>query len=201
MLILSAHDSYDENGVAGIIINNEIWLPDVETRGPLIVILNACHVAVKGDGNYTISEAFFRCGALATLGTLIPVGVKKNAILMQQIIYISEVLNGKYAFRILSEAWFNPINHGIVTEVLAMPPKLERWFLTPRESDGRLPAQDYHNKAEKIRIKRGNFHKETIKLLLSIAEKDQMDEYLKEELDSKGYIDPYFTLLQDIQKK
>lgn len=189
MLILSAHGSYDENGVAGIIINNEIWLPDVETRVPPIVILSACHVAVKGDGNYTISEAFLRCGALATLGTLIPVGVKKNGILMQQfILYISEVLNGKYACRNLSEAWFNAINHGIVTEVLAMSPKLERWFLTPRESDGRLPAQDYHDKAAKTRIKRGNFHKETIKLLLSIAEKDQMDEYLKAVLNSQGYI-------------
>lgn len=189
MLILSAHGSYDENGIAGIEIKGEIWLPDAKTRVPPIVILSACHVAVKGDGNYTISEAFLRCGALATLGTLIPVGVKKNGILMQQfLLYISEVLNGKYVCRNLSEAWFNAINYGIVTEILSMSPKLERWFLTPREIDGKLPAQEYHDKAEKTRIKRGNFHKETIKLLLSIAEKDQMDEHLKAVLNSKGYI-------------
>ncbi|KQL35817.1 hypothetical protein AN959_07955 [Psychrobacillus sp. FJAT-21963] len=189
MLILSAHGSYDENGVAGIIINDEIWLPDVDIRVPPIVILSACHVAVKGNGNYTISEAFLRCGALATLGTLIPVGVKKNGVLIQQfLLYVSEVLDGKFECRNLSEAWFNAINYGIVTEILGMSPKLERWFLTPREIDGKLPAQEYHDKAEKNRIKRGNFHQETIKLLLSVAEKDQMDGHLKAVLNSKGYI-------------
>jgi len=189
MLILSAHGSYDENGVAGIIINDEIWLPDVDIQVPPIVILSACHVAVKGNGNYTISEAFLRCGALATLGTLIPVGVKQNGILMQQfLLYLSEVMNGQYECRNLSEAWFNAINYGIVAEILGMSPKLEKWFLTPREVDGKLPAQEYHERAEKNRIKRGTFHKETIKLLMSVAEKDRMDGYLKAVLDSKGYI-------------
>lgn len=189
MLILSAHGSYDENGVAGIIISDEIWLPDVDIRVPPIVILSACHVAVKGNGNYTISEAFLRCGALATLGTLIPVGVKQNGVLIQQfLLYVSEVLNGKFECINLSEAWFNAINYGIVTEILGMSSKLERWFLTPREVDGKLPAQEYHDRAEKNRIKRGNFHQETIKLLLSVAEKDQMDTHLKAVLNSNGYI-------------
>lgn len=189
MLILSAHGAYDSNGVAGIAINNEVWLPDVDIQVPPIVILSACHVAVKGNGNYTISEAFLRCGALATLGTLIPVGVKQNGILMQQFLsYLSDVMNGTFECRNLSEAWLNAINYGIVTEILGMSPKLEKWFFTPSKVDGKLPVKEYHDRAKKNKIKRGTFHNETIKLLMSVAEKDQMDGYLKAVLDSKGYI-------------
>ncbi|MFP3472728.1 hypothetical protein R0J90_21990, partial [Micrococcus sp. SIMBA_144] len=71
-----------------------------------VIILSACHVATKGRGDFTVNDAFINAGALAILGTLIPVDVVENAALTQRLFfYIAETLQGQHDCKDLAEAW------------------------------------------------------------------------------------------------
>ncbi|WP_142319720.1 CHAT domain-containing protein, partial [Bacillus cereus] len=96
-LIISAHGTYNEAGVSGLVVGGEFWVPEPSLQVPPVVILSACHVATKGKGDYTINDAFLNAGALAILGTLIPVDVIENSALTQRLFfYISETLQGQH---------------------------------------------------------------------------------------------------------
>lgn len=187
-LIVSAHGKYNEHGEAGLEVGEEYWIPKDNLKVPPIVILSACHVAVKGTGKATISDRFLQVGALAVLGTLIPVNVKENAMLTQRFFYyISEVIDGHHLCYDLSEAWMRIINANVFSEILTSTNKLEKWFIT-KNKDGKTPYEQYFEKVTESGINRNEIHNKTIEYLLEIAEKDGMKKYLQSVLSSKGYI-------------
>lgn len=188
MLVISAHGTYSEDGVAGLCVGDRVWLPTPGMRVPPIVILSACHVAAKGKGNYTVSDAFLRAGALAVLGTLIPVDVRENAYLMQRFFqYISEVIDGKHTCYDVTDAWMRVINANIFSEIMTSTKKLTEWGVT-KNSNGKLPFERYVEKVKTVPPAVGNLHQQTVEIMLGIAEQDGMKENLQAVLQSKGYV-------------
>lgn len=60
-----------------------------------VVLLSACHVSPRGLGASSVTDMLLRAGVKAILGTLIPVDVKRNALLTGRLFsYISEALAG-----------------------------------------------------------------------------------------------------------
>ncbi|WP_162805670.1 CHAT domain-containing protein [Sporosarcina sp. PTS2304] len=188
MLVISAHGTYNDEGVAGLSVGGRVWLPTDELRVPPIVILSACHAAVKGKGNYTVSDAFLRAGALAVLGTLIPVDVRENAYLMQRFFqYVSEVVDGKHTCYDITDAWMRVINANIFSEIMTTTKKLTEWSMM-EDSNGKLPFERYVEKVKTVAPAIGHLHQQTVEIVSEIAEQDGMKENMLAVLQSKGYV-------------
>lgn len=129
ILVISAHGVYHGENFAGLSVGDEFWIPDSDLNVPPVVILSACHVAPKGRGAYTVSDAFLKAGALAVLGTLIPVDVRHNSHLTQRFFwYISEVLKGNFSSKNIAEVLPCVISINAVNEVVDASKKLRAWF-------------------------------------------------------------------------
>ncbi|PIC62981.1 hypothetical protein CSV79_14245 [Sporosarcina sp. P13] len=188
MLVISAHGTYSDEGVAGLSVGDSIWIPNRALRVPPIVILSACHVAAKGKGNYTINDAFLDAGALAVLGTLIPVDVRENALLIQRFLYyISEVIEGKHSCYDLTDAWMRVINANIFSEIVTSTKKLTTWSVT-KNVHNKTPVEEYAEKVKKLPPDVGHCHRQTMDIVLEIAEQDGLKENVQAVLQSKGYV-------------
>ncbi|MFE6078258.1 hypothetical protein ACFVQB_27765 [Paenibacillus sp. NPDC057886] len=192
IMVISAHGTYDAKGVAGLSIGDEFWLPKNGQKVPPIIILSACHVAPKGQGEYTISDALLREGALAVLGTLIPVSVKHNAILTQRFFqFIFEILEGRHQCFNLADAWKRVIAMNAMTEVVCASKELEAWALRRRKSGGTV-FDEYFLRIQKKPIFPGHIYDNTIEILKDIASEDGMSDYIDHLLNSQGYVSESF---------
>ncbi|MDV6377128.1 SEC-C domain-containing protein [Sporosarcina sp. GW1-11] len=188
MLVISAHGTYSEEGVAGLSVGDSVWIPNRALRLPPIVILSACHVAAKGKGDYTINDACLDAGALAVLGTLIPVDVRENALLIQRFLYyISEVIDGKHMCYDVTDAWMRVINANIVSEIMTSTKKLTKWSVT-KNRNNKTPFEEYAEKVKKLPPDVGHFHRQTIDIVLEIAQQDGLKDHVQAVLQSKGYV-------------
>ncbi|MGG2028089.1 SEC-C metal-binding domain-containing protein [Gottfriedia sp. S16(2024)] len=187
-LIISAHGTYNHEGVSGLVVGGEFWFPEPTLKVPPVVILSACHVATKGRGNYTINDALLNAGAIAVLGTLIPVNVIENAGLTQRLfLYISETLQGLHDCLDLAEAWKRVINMNISFSILNSTKKLANWSLT-KNVENLTPYEKYFEMMRKEGEKPGGIHLQTVDILKEIADEFEMKEYLEIVLERSGYI-------------
>ncbi|PFT03207.1 hypothetical protein COK59_28725 [Bacillus thuringiensis] len=187
-LIISAHGTYNEAGVSGLVVGGEFWVPEPSLQVPPVVILSACHVATKGKGDYTINDAFLNAGALAILGTLIPVDVIENSALTQRLFfYISETLQGQHDCLDLADAWKRVMNANISSSILNSTKKLAKWSLTKNEAN-KIPYEEFFEKLREEGEKPGEIHLQTVSILKEIADKSGMKEYLEIVLERNGYI-------------
>src|SRR5439155_18390699 len=100
--VISAHGFYDRRmNRTGIAVGSREVVVEEELESvPPLVCLAACQVAPRGTGSVNIADLLFRQGALAVLGTLVPVNVRRNAHLMVRFfIYVAETLGGANPFR------------------------------------------------------------------------------------------------------
>ncbi|MDF9622482.1 CHAT domain-containing protein [Bacillus cereus] len=189
ILVISAHGQYNGKNFAGLSVGDEFWMPDRETTVPPVVILSACHVAPKGRGAYTVSDAFLNAGALAVLGTLIPVNVRHNAHLTNRFfMYISQVLKGNFSSRNIAEVLARVISSNTVYDVLGTSEKLRVWAYE-KNGESKAPIEEYY---ERLDVSFGQVHSQTISILKEIAKGTEMEVYLESVLQSQGYISESF---------
>ncbi|WP_028592450.1 CHAT domain-containing protein [Paenibacillus massiliensis] len=191
-LIISAHGMYGAEGIAGICVGDEFWMPLWTQNVPPIVILSACHVAPKGKGDYTISDAFLQAGAHAVLGTLIPVNVKENAELMYNFFeYILEVLKGKETCNDLAEVWKRVVLRNAAAEIMKSSKELYNWGMT-QKINNRIIFEEYLERTKKMHIFPGHVHERIIEIIMQIAREVGKAEYFEEVLRSHGYVSESF---------
>ena len=130
ILYISAHGHYDRNkNMAGIMVGNQFWMADKNIQTPPIVILSACHTAPRGFGCITIADMFLRCGALAVLGTFIPVNASSNMILMTRLFtYIAEAQNKNKQYKTLSDAWSGIVASNAIHELMGRSERFKFWM-------------------------------------------------------------------------
>lgn len=187
-LIISAHGTYDRSGVSGIVVGEEFWLPKPTLEVPPVVILSACHVATKGRGNYSVNNAFLDAGALAILGTLIPVDVIENSSITQRFFfYISETLEGHHDCKDLADAWKRVVNANVFSSILNSTKKLSEWALTNNSEQKNAYELFFEKIKEKGEVP-GNIHQQTVEILKEIANEAGIGEYLDIILERNGYI-------------
>ena len=130
ILYISAHGWYkkDQN-IAGIAIGNNIWMANENLVFPPVVILSACHVSPRGRGAVCISDLMMRNGAVAVLGTSIPVDVIRNDILMVRLFtYMIEIFENRRKSRDLSQLWNFIVFTNAIHEIMKQSKGLEKWM-------------------------------------------------------------------------
>ena len=131
ILYISAHGYYSrENNMAGLMIGKEFWMVNEnDLHVPPIVLLSACHVSPRGNGAVNVADLFIRAGAIAVLGTLIPVNADRNAILMKRLFtYIIEAQKGSKQFKTLAEAWTGIVASNAIYELMQSSKELDSWM-------------------------------------------------------------------------
>lgn len=188
ILVISAHGRYaaDANA-AGLAIGDEIWMgDDDDLHPPPVVILSACHVSPRGVGAVTVTDLMLRAGARAVLGTLIPVDVRRNSLLVARLFtYIAEALEGRGHYRTLADAWAFVVGSNAVNEIVASPEKLAVWaHYRPK---GRVsPVEEFMLSRSVGRLRRGHIYADTVTVLREIAAENGMQGYLNSILSSQG---------------
>lgn len=187
-LIISAHGTYNNEMVAGIDVSGEYWLPKPTLKVPPVVILSACHVASKGRGNYTINDAFLNAGALAVLGTLIPVDVLENADLTRRFfLYLSETIDGHHDCLDIADVWKRVVNMNIFYSVITQTTRLKEWAISSKK-DGKILDERFYQKLNAKPLELGNIHIQCINIIKELAEEDGMERYLELSLEKNGYL-------------
>ena len=130
ILYISAHGWYkkDQN-IAGIAIGSDIWMANENLVFPPVVILSACHVSPRGRGAVCISDLIMRNGAIAVLGTSIPVDVIRNDILMVRLFtYMVEIFEKRRESQDLSQLWNHIVFTNAIHEIMKQSKGLEKWM-------------------------------------------------------------------------
>ena len=189
ILVISAHGRYSkERNVSGIVIGNETWIAhENEHIMPPLVLLSACHVSPRGSGSVNITDLLLRHGAIAVLGTFIPVDVRKNGLLMLRFfIYLIEAMNNNHKFRSVDEIWQFVVSSNAINEIVTSNDKLVKWANT-KNSDGVAPIEEFMLHKSTGKLSYTNIYDDTITVLRDIADRDGLLNLLDNSISSQGY--------------
>lgn len=193
ILLISAHGTYDKaRNMAGLVIGDEMWMADDNNlHVPPVVLLSACHVMPRGRGVVSVGDLFIRAGAMAVLGTFIPIDVRRNAMLITRLFTnIFEVRKGWSHMRTLDEIWSHVVCTNAVHEIIAPTSsgynKLEVWANT-KKKDGTFPQAEFKNKYSVEKLRSTHAYDDTVKILREIAYRDGIGEYYDSFIKSNGY--------------
>jgi hypothetical protein len=183
VLILSGHGFYDRaRNAAGLIVGGRPTLGEDIERVPPLVVLSACHVAPRGVGAVTISDLLLARGATAVLGTLIPVDVTRNALLMVRLFtYVHEAITEPGRARSFDELWEWITTSNAVNEVLDAGPRIKQWALR-HDVLSRFMLERSSG-----RLRTTHVYEDTIELLQEMADEDGVGQEFRATLDSQGY--------------
>lgn len=135
----------------------------------------------------SVADMFIQAGAKAILSTLIPVDVRRNALLLIRLFaYITEAQNGSSQLKTLDEAWSFVVASNAINEILDASPKLRKWAMT-KNRNGKTPFFEFTMVKSKGRLNVAHVYKSTIEILSELAREDDMEEYLNSVLSSTGY--------------
>ena len=189
VLVISAHGTFrPRSNLAGLVIGNEICLGPELGDLPPVVILSACHVAPRGVGPVNIADLLLRQGALAVLGTQVPVNVTHNALLMTRLfLYLAETLARRESFSTLLDAWHfiqmsNPIN-----DVLNGSKALYDWGLT-RVADEQTVLGEFMGVRSTGQLHRGHLYRDTERVLGEIADDQGIGDRVRNWFRQPGYV-------------
>jgi hypothetical protein len=130
ILVISAHGTITGNAAA-LYIGDEPHLDLGIDRMPPVVMLSACHVAPRGSGAVAITDLLLREGAMAVLGTQVPVDATRNATLMARFMtYLAEEIARPGQFATVLDAWHHVQTTNAVNDILSGSPSLRSWAVS-----------------------------------------------------------------------
>jgi CHAT domain len=189
IVVISAHGTFrPQSNLAGLMIGNEICLGPELGDLPPVVILSACHVAPRGLGPVSIADLLLRQGALAVLGTQVPVDVTRNALLMARLfLYLAETLAKRESFSTLLDAWHFIQMSNAVYDVLNGSKALYDWGLT-NVADGRSVLAEFLGARSAGQLHRGNLYRDTERVLGQIADEQGIGDKVRNWFRQPGYV-------------
>ncbi|MGH2359035.1 MAG: CHAT domain-containing protein [bacterium] len=127
VLVLSAHGVSIGNR-HGLMCGREPMFGDEIDVLPPVVCLSACSVSPRGVGTVNIADLMFRHGARVVLGTLVPVDVRRNAILMTRLFAnMAEALHGRGSNTTFEGVWHFTQLSNAVNDILSGNDQLSSW--------------------------------------------------------------------------
>lgn len=193
ILYISAHGYYDKSqNEAGIIIGDEFWMADESFPVSPIVILSACHSSPRGLGAITIADMFLRNGALAVLGTFIPVNAHRNLILMTRLFtYIAEAQKKYDQYQTLADAWSGIVASNAIHELMLASQRFRKWMYE-KNNRGNVRAIEFQLKRSAGRIRRTHVYSDTIKIIKEMLEEEGIEGRFGDILDQNNYFPESF---------
>lgn len=189
ILIISAHGTLSpRRNLAGLLVGHEPLLGPGIGPLPPVVILSACNVAPRGSGAVSITDLLLREGAVAVLGTQVPVDVRRNALLIARfLIYISEVLEGREDHLTLLDVWHRVQSSNAVVDVLSGSPMLEHWGYSERDSGPPVVAE-FMRERSAGRLRTGHVYADTEEVLGEIADEQGVGPRTRNWFENPGYV-------------
>ena len=189
ILIISAHGAYSKKkNLAGLCIGKELWFgEDNDLKLPPLVMLSACHANPRGTGSVNISDLLLRAGAMAVIGSFIPVDVFKNLLLFSRFVsYVRAALEGDKTIKTVSDAWAWVVASNAVNEVLDSNETLQMWMMQ-RRKNGRYSIEEFMMSRSRNGLDRRNIYNDTIRLLREMLAEDGMGEYFDAVLQAQSF--------------
>ncbi len=187
VVVLSAHGASNGN-VAGVTIGDDVCLgPELGTVPP-VVVLSACHAAVRGRGQVTIADLLLRQGAVAVHAPHVPVDVRRNAfVTVRLFINMALAVAGREPHRTLVDAWRRTQSGNAVLDILNGNPQLAYWGaqLTSR---GVPVLLDFMQNASVGKVRTNHAYLDTERVLLEIARDMGVESNVRTWLQQPGYV-------------
>jgi len=188
--VISAHGVFDRRANrTGIRVGPRDIVFDEELgRLPPLVCLAACQVAPRGSGSVNITDLLFRQGAIAVLGTLIPVNVRRNAhLLVRFFIYIAEALNGGNSLRSIDEVWQHTATSNAVLDVTLGARKAADWMW--KEWKGQYGIKEFmESRSIGGKLRKSHAYADTEAIMQSMADERGKGPAFNAWLTNQGYV-------------
>ena len=159
--------------------------------GPLppLVILSACHVAPRGTGQVTIADLLLRENALAVLGTLVPVDVLHNAMLLTRLfVYMNLAAAGEEEHTSVRELWHRVQTSNAIHDITSGTPRLLNWFMRTHKKAGLSPHELFKNSPLVRDFRMRQVYDDSKTLLLKIADDLGDGDRVRAWLQSPGFV-------------
>ena len=189
VLIVSAHGVVTPNGnVAGLAMGDAFVLGPGMGPLPPVVLLSSCHVAPKGAGTISIVDLLLREGAMAVLGTQVPVDVRHNTLLMGRFLAnIAEVLAGREPHGNLLEVWHRVQAGNAVNDVLSATKWLRKWKNARYGKDSAVIVEFMLSRSAG-RLHGGDVYAETEVILGEVADDLGVGHRVRSSIQDPGYV-------------
>ncbi|WP_157759029.1 CHAT domain-containing protein [Cystobacter fuscus] len=190
ILIISAHGDYDPGrSVAGLRFSTGVSLGLEFKRVPPLVILSACHSSPRGVAAVNIGDMLIRHGALAVLGTLIPVDVRRNATLMVRLFAnIKAAIEGTASFRTFEDVWTFVAASNAFNEIMSTTTGLHAAMGAGSHGGFKNSFFDeFMMQRSPGRLTRGHIYKNTEEVLLEIASERGFAHQLRPVIEERSY--------------
>jgi hypothetical protein len=188
ILVVSAHGVFNvKSNYAGLRIGDDVALGPGLGRLPPVVVLSACHVAPRGAAVVSVADLLVREGAMAVLGTQVPVDVRHNAILMARFfVNIAETLAGKVEDLTLLDVWHRVQSNNPINDVLLGNRYLREWGFARRRGGSVLERFMLERSVGQVRA--AFVYDDTERVLVEMAGEDGIEAQVRNWLHAPGYI-------------
>jgi CHAT domain len=190
VLVISAHGLLSpRRDVAGIQVGEDALVHQGVGPLPPVVLLSACHVAPRGTGTVSITDLLLREGAVAVLGTQIPVDVRSNAMLMMRLLVnVAEVIAGRReSHSTLLDVWHHVQTSNAVNDILSGSESLEAWGMSPTAS-GVPVIQELMGVRSAGRLGTGDIYADTERILGELADEQGNGPRVRNWFRHPGYV-------------
>ncbi|MFE8604947.1 CHAT domain-containing protein [Archangium violaceum] len=186
-LIISAHGVYDPGrSAAGLKFSTGMSVGLELGKVPPLVILSACHSSPRGVAAVNIGDLLLRQGALAVLGTLVPIDVRKNALLMVRLFtYVAESIKGVEKYRTIEDVWCHVVASNAFNEIMDATERLRDVLTSGTYEDSVLV--EFMMRRSRGRLRRSHVYEDTEAVLLEIARERGFERILAPVIESKSY--------------
>ena len=177
ILYISAHGYYArEKNIAGLMVGSEFWMANEnDLHVPPIVLLSACHVSPRGSGAVNVADLFIRAGAIAVLGTFIPVNAKRNTILMTRLFtYILEAQKGSDQYKTLADAWMGIVSSNAIHELIQSSKGLENWMYG-KNAKGKVRIVEFQLERSVKKLHPSTIYSDTINVIQEMLKEEGME--------------------------
>ena len=187
ILVISAHGRMVGN-MAALDIGNAPHLDLGLDRMPPVVMLSACHVAPRGSGAVAITDLLLREGALAVLGTQVPVEVTRNAVLMVRfMVYLAEEIAKPGQFATILDVWHHVQTSNAVNDILDGSPSLRAWA-TNTTINGHPVIAEFMSSRASGRLRLPHVYEDTERVLGEIADEQGQGDRVRNWFRRPGYV-------------
>ncbi|MER6280275.1 CHAT domain-containing protein [Streptomyces sp900105245] len=187
ILVISAHGTMVGN-IAALVIGDAPRLDLGLDRVPPVVMLSACHVAPRGSGAVAITDLLLREGALAVLGTQVPVEVTRNAMLMVRfMVYLAEAIAKPGRFATILDVWHHVQTSNAVNDILDGSPSLRAWA-TSTTINGHPVIVEFMRSRATGQLRLPHVYEDTERVLGEIADEQGQGDRVRNWFRRPGYV-------------
>jgi len=189
VLILSAHGVYSGNACSLVIGKQRCMLDEIEVLCP-VVFLSACTTAARGLGAVSVADLLLRkAGVRAVLGTLVPIRVDRNALLMRRILlYMAQAISGEEKLYTLDQALHKAIVLNAIHDMETGSRRLFDWLHSRHPATGRDMINEFKHVRAVGRLQYKHVYETTETLILEIAKETGDEKWLANHFASTGYL-------------